>query len=105
MADGIVPAKVARGARAAASEGDDRGSSRSVRRVLQIFEFMLDRGEPASIATLIEALGIPKSTAYELVRTLTRSGYVEASGKDGGLFLGRKLFQLGMAYRNQVDLL
>jgi DNA-binding IclR family transcriptional regulator len=105
MADGIVPAKAARGAHSAASEGDDRGSSRSVRRVLQIFEFMLDRGEPASIATLIEALGIPKSTAYELVRTLTRSGYVEASGKDGGLFLGRKLFQLGMAYRNQVDLL
>ncbi len=105
MADGIAPAKAALGAGAAASERDDHSGSRSVRRVLQIFEFMLDRGEPASIATLIEALGIPKSTAYELVRTLKRSGYVEASGKDGGLFLGRKLFQLGMAYRNQVDLL
>lgn len=102
MADGSAPAKAARGSRKAAP---DRGGSRSVRRVLQIFEFMLDRGEPASMAMLIETLSIPKSTAYELVRTLTRSGYLEPSGRDGGLFLGRKLFQLGMAYRNQVDLL
>ncbi len=66
---------------------------------------MLDRAEPVSITTIIEALDIPKSTAYELVRTLTDAEYIETSGKDRGLFLGRKLFQLGMVYRSRVDLL
>jgi DNA-binding IclR family transcriptional regulator len=83
----------------------DPGGSRSVRRALRILEYMLDCAEPVTMARLIDALAIPKSTAYELVRTLTEAGYVEPSGRDGGLFLGRKLFLLGMAYRNRVDLL
>ena len=72
---------------------------------MRIFELMLDRAEPVSITAIIEALDIPKSTAYELVRTLSNAEYIEGSGKDRGLFLGRKLFQLGMAYRNRFDLL
>lgn len=83
----------------------DQGGSRSVRRALRIFEYMLATAEPVTMARLIEALAIPKSTAYELVRTLSEAGYIEPSGRDGGLFLGRKLFLLGMAYRNRVDLL
>ncbi len=101
MTDAGTPGK----ARARSGEVDDPNGSRSVRRALQILELMLDRAEPVSIATIIDALGIPKSTAYELVRTLTDAEYVETSGRGKGLFLGRKLFQLGMAYRNQVDLL
>ncbi len=84
---------------------NDQIGSPSVHRVLRIFDYLLESGEPVSIGTLIDALNIPKSTAYELVRTLTEANYIEASGTDGGLFLGRKLFQLGMAYRSQVDLL
>ncbi len=86
-------------------DGNDQSGSPSVRRVLRIFDFLLEAGEPVSMAVLIDALNIPKSTAYELVRTLTAANYMETSGIDGGLFLGRKLFQLGMAYRNQVNLL
>ncbi len=100
-AEAVVPAKT----KARAADAEDANGSRSVRRALRIFELMLDRAEPVSITTIIEALEIPKSTAYELVRTLTDAEYVETSGKDRGLFLGRKLFQLGMAYRNRVDLL
>lgn len=81
------------------------GGSPAVRRVLRIFEFLTDAGEPVPIAGLIEALSIPKSTAYELVRTLTEAGYLEAPRAEGGVALGPKLFQLGMAYRAQVDLL
>ena len=95
----------ARPARAAGPDPDDQSGSPSVRRALRIFEYLLETSEPVSMTVLIEALNIPKSTAYELVRTLTEAGYIETSGADGGLFLGRKLFQLGMAYRNQVDLL
>lgn len=86
-------------------EPTDQSGSPSVRRVLRIFEYLLETGEPVSMTSLIDALNIPKSTAYELVRTLTEANYLETAGADGGLFLGRKLFQLGMAYRYKVDLL
>ncbi len=84
---------------------EEQGGSRSVRRALEMFEFLLQQGEPATVGAIVSALQIPKSTAYELVRTLSEAGYLEPSGRGAGLFLGRKLFELGMAYRGQVDLL
>jgi IclR family KDG regulon transcriptional repressor len=79
--------------------------SRSVRRTLDIFELMLTAREPLSVTAVIERLRIPKSTAYELVRMLGESGYLERGRRPGTYFLGRRLFELGMAYRSQVDLL
>lgn len=89
--------------RSAAKE--EQSGSRSVRRALEILEFLLQQGEPATVGSIISAVRIPKSTAYELVRTLTEAGYLEPSGRGAELFLGRKLFELGMAYRSQIDLL
>ncbi|HEU4827316.1 MAG TPA: helix-turn-helix domain-containing protein, partial [Dongiaceae bacterium] len=91
--------------RAPAAADEEQGGSRSVRRALEVFEFLLQQGEPATVGAIVSALRIPKSTAYELVRTLGEAGYLEPSGRGAGLFLGRKLFELGMAYRGQVDLL
>lgn len=87
------------------SPGDSPGGSRSVRRALEILTLISTRGEPLSVADIVTALGLPKSTAYELVRTLTDAGYVERMGRQGNLFLGRKLFELGMQYRAKIDLL
>ena len=84
---------------------DESTGSRSVRRALDIFELMLQRAEPIPVAQIVTELSIPKSTAYELVRTLSEGDYLAPSGKASGLFLGRKLFELGMAYRGHVDLL
>jgi IclR family KDG regulon transcriptional repressor len=88
----------------AAAEEENTGS-RSVRRALDIFELMLQRGEPITVAQIVSELSIPKSTTYELVRTLSEGDYLAPSGRGSGLFLGRKLFELGMAYRSHVDLL
>src|SRR5690606_17678396 len=82
---------------------DESTGSRSVRRALDIFELMLQRGEPITVAHIVAELSIPKSTAYELVRTLSEGDYLAPSGRGSGLFLGRKLFELGMAYRSHVD--
>jgi DNA-binding IclR family transcriptional regulator len=87
------------------SSGEAATASRSVRRALEIFELMLVRGEPVTVANIVADLRIPKSTAYELVRTLATAGYVDRAGGNGSYFLGRKLFELGQAYRAQVDLL
>ncbi len=88
------------------SEGhDERGSSRSLHRALEILEYLLKRGEPATVTQLINDLSIPKSTAYEIVRTLIEGGILSAPGRGGGLFLGRRLYDFGMAYRAKDDLL
>ena len=84
---------------------DESTGSRSVRRALDIFELMLQSAEPITVAQIVTELSIPKSTAYELVRTLSEGDYLAPSGRGSGLFLGRKLFELGMAYRGHVDLL
>ncbi|MGE4252211.1 MAG: IclR family transcriptional regulator, partial [Parvibaculaceae bacterium] len=89
---------------AAAGEDENTGS-RSVRRALDILELILMHNQPVTVAQIIAELSIPKSTAYELVRTLSDGDYLESSGKASGLFLGRKLFELGMAYKSHVDLL
>lgn len=74
-------------------------------RALGILELMMEAGKPVTVAEIIGGLGIPKSTAYELVNTLSAAGYLEPHGDNKHLFLGRKLFELGAAYRSQVDLL
>lgn len=87
-----------------AGEEENTGS-RSVRRALDILELILKHNQPVTVAQIIAGLSIPKSTAYELVRTLSDGDYLEPSGKGSGLFLGRRLFELGMAYKSHVDLL
>lgn len=89
----------------AAGRGNESGGSRAVRRALGIFELMMETGEPITVGDIISRLGIPKSTAYELINTLNDAGYVEPHGRENRLFLGRKLYELGSAYRNQVDLI
>lgn len=97
--------RVAEGASGDTAADDEATGSRSVRRALDILELMLRQGKPVTVAQIIAELSIPKSTAYELVRTLSEAKYVAPSGRGSGLFLGRKLFELGMAYHSHVDLL
>jgi len=78
--------------------------SRSVVRAIDILDLMMERQEPIGVADVIDALRIPKSTAYELVRTLVERRYVERKADGRSYFLGPKLFELGMAYSSQIDL-
>lgn len=84
---------------------EETTGSRSVRRALDILDLLLRHNQPVTVAQIIAELSIPKSTAYELVRTLSDGNYLEPAGKGAGLFLGRRLFELGQAYKSHVDLL
>jgi DNA-binding IclR family transcriptional regulator len=79
--------------------------SRSVRRALDILDLLLEEDQPTPVALITSRLRIPKSTAYELVRTLTEGGYLERDDGTGRVSLGRRLYELGMAYKSRVDLL
>lgn len=79
-------------------------ASRSVQRAIDILELLLSRDRPVTVSDIVSTLGIPKSSAYELVRTLSENNYLERESPPA-YRLGRKLLELGMAYRSQVDLL
>jgi DNA-binding IclR family transcriptional regulator len=49
---------------------------KSAARVLEILEFLTRSGAPASLADITVALGLPKSSAHALLRTLLLRGYV-----------------------------
>ena len=84
---------------------DEATGSRSLRRALDILDLMLQRGGPLTVAQIIEGLSIPKSTTYELVRTLSEANCIAPSARGNGYYLGLKLYEFGMAYRSHVDLL
>jgi DNA-binding IclR family transcriptional regulator len=69
---------------------------RSLARGIAVVDLLHDRG-PSTVAEIVEALAIPKSTAYEITALLAREGWV-AQGADGRLALGRRLHEVGQAY-------
>ena len=85
--------------------GEGSVGSRSVQRAIAIMETLLQRNEPLGVSEIARTLGIPRSTAYGIVNVLSAAHYLESSGDDGRLFLGPKLFALGMAYGNRIDLM
>jgi DNA-binding IclR family transcriptional regulator len=56
---------------------------------------------PADIAV---ALGAPKSTIYDTVAALIDHGMLENVDGDGAVFLGRRLYFLGLAYQDHFDI-
>jgi DNA-binding IclR family transcriptional regulator len=81
----------------------DNGS-RSVRRAIEIFELLFQRDEPVAVGEIATVLSIPRSSTYNITNVLGRARYLEAAG-GGKLFLGPKLFELGMAYGSKIDLM
>lgn len=80
----------------ARSSGAREGGARSLARGIAVVDLLADRG-PLSVAEIVAALAIPKSTAYEIVGVLARGGWV-TSVPGGRLALGRRLHQIGQAF-------
>ena len=66
------------GASAEAAEGRSRGrgSVKSCLRTLEVLEYFMRVGEPARTIEISEAIGIPNSSADEILRTLATRGYL-----------------------------
>jgi IclR family transcriptional regulator, KDG regulon repressor len=101
--EGSVDLKNKEAPRQSVSDKGEPGS-RSLRRAAAILNLLLDTDEPLPVSVLTARLGIPKSTAYEIVRTMAELNLLEANS-EGTVFLGRKLFELGMAYKSHIDLM
>ncbi|WP_407049835.1 IclR family transcriptional regulator [Methyloraptor flagellatus] len=79
--------------------------TRGLDRAFEILEFLRTRRQPMRPNEIATAIGAPRSSVYELTNLLLRHGMLDYQGGDGRLFLGRRLYFLGMAYADQFDLM
>ena len=85
------------------TKGSGSGTIKSAERTLDLLEFFADHvGSPQSLSDITRALGIPKSSAFGLIKTLENRGYVYEYR--GQYSLGQQVFVLGMAYLHHNDL-
>lgn len=77
---------------------------RGIDRVLQLLDFLHRHGKPIRAAELARMLNAPRSSTYEIVRTLAGAGLLE-NGPDGTIFFGRMLYFYGADYLREHDAL
>lgn len=77
---------------------------RGLDRAFEILDFLRTTKKPARPNEIAAGIDAPKSTAYELVNLLIKAGALEYADNDGRVFLGRKLYFLGLVYQQQFDL-
>jgi IclR family transcriptional regulator, KDG regulon repressor len=75
-------------------------------RGLDILELFLDGQHELGAPDVVARLGLPRTTAYELMQTLAARGYLEPVTGSRGMFrLGLRTFELGTAYGEGIDLI
>lgn len=79
--------------------------TRGLDRAFEILDFLRRRRQPMRPNEIAVAIGAPRSTVYELTNLLLGHGMLDYQGGDGRVFLGRKLYFLGMAYADRFDLM
>lgn len=78
----------------------------SVIRALSVLELFLAEQRPLSVPDIVERLGLPRTTAHELVNTLVHVGYLRRDDRQANkVFLGPKVLELGNIYAAKLDLI
>ena len=62
-----------------------------INHLLNLIELFADRRRPMTLTQMADALGIPKSTAHNLIETLTTRGFLYEVRARGGFYPSRKL--------------
>ena len=86
---------------------EDVGAGRRARgldRAFEILGYLRQLRRPARPNEIAIGIAAPKSTTYELVNLMLTTGVLEYADKEGRVFLGRKLYFLGLAYQSRFDL-
>src|ERR1700693_2436263 len=82
----------------------DSSPATSVERALNILEAAANRREGLTNSEISHKLGIPKSSASYILRTLERRGYLRRDAETGRYRLGLKILSLGGDARANLDL-
>lgn len=79
--------------------------ARGLDRAFEILDFLRSTRAAANPNEIAAQIGAPRSSVYELVNLLLRNGILEYSGQEGRVYLGRKLYFLGVAYEDHFDIM
>jgi DNA-binding IclR family transcriptional regulator len=82
----------------------DSSPATAVERALNILEAAANRREGLTNSEISHKLGIPKSSASYILRTLERRGYLRRDAETGRYRLGLKILSLGGDARANLDL-
>lgn len=77
---------------------------RSLDRMAQVLDFLHAYQRPIGTAELARSIDAPRSTVYNLVRSLLDLGILETAGEDGRVFFGQKLYLWGLDYMRENPL-
>ncbi len=85
-------------------EGQIRKRARGIDRAFDILDHLRSVKASQRPAEIAQALGAPTSTIYDLISVLLEHGMLEVTDANGSVFLGRRVYFLGLAYREYFDL-
>ena len=86
------------------AEASDASPSTAVERALEILETTAQRREGLTNSEISRKLGIPKSSASYILRTLVHRGYLRRDAESGRYRLGLKILSLGRDAREGLDI-
>ena len=81
---------------------EDKGVQ-SIDRALDIIEAVADAGRPMGLTEISNQVGLHKSTAYRIIETLSKRGYL-ARTEEGAYKIGLKLIDAVSCYINSLEL-
>lgn len=84
--------------------GEVRRRTRGLDRAFDIMDYLKDQRHPLRPNEIAAGIGAPKSTVYEIVDLLLERRLLERTDADGRVFLGRRLYYLGLAHLKHFDL-
>src|SRR5262245_58518128 len=77
----------------AAPERTSDGGHRAAKRALEVIEYVAASPRPVSLSEVAREVGLPKSSAHALIRTLDAEGYLQRDDR-GEYSLGPRLLRL-----------
>lgn len=80
------------------------GTVQSVNRALDLLEVFLSPNSEVGLTEIASRLNLDKATAYRLLNTLEKRGYVERPPETRRYRLGLRAFEIGAAYQNQLEI-
>jgi DNA-binding IclR family transcriptional regulator len=81
----------------------DAGGHRAAKRALELIEHVAAAAEPVGLSELARQVGLPKSSAHALARTLDDEGFLERDDK-GAYRLGPRLLRLLLQLGHRFEL-
>ncbi|GAB3300713.1 helix-turn-helix domain-containing protein [Epidermidibacterium keratini] len=73
-------------------------------RTLEVLRFLAAQAQPVTAGRIAEALGIPRSSLYHLLRAMQEHGFVTHLPEEQRYWLGVSAFEIGSAYLRQDPL-